>query len=157
MRRSGRDWLKNEREVMELIGLEQVPGSGSSWLAREDGSTEDVLCQLKSTDASSIRVQKKDVDELLVNAAVEHKLPVFAIQFRESNEVYLVVRPLDVPDVAKLIRDGRHSRDETEWPQMSSQGLRRPPKKVVKSSKSARDEFSRMNDKKYEKKETRAR
>lgn len=157
MKRSGRDWLKNEREVMELLGLEQVPGSGSSWLAREDGSTEDVLCQLKSTDASSIRVQKQDIDELLVNSAVEHKLPVFAIQFRKSNEVYLVVRPLDVPDVAKLIRDGRHSRDKEEWPQMTSQSFRGPSRGVVKSSKSARDEFSRMNEEKYEKKEKRAR
>lgn len=157
MKRSGRDWLKNEREVMELLGLEQVPGSGSSWLAREDGSTEDVLCQLKSTDASSIRVQKQDIDELLINSAVEHKLPVFAIQFRKSNDVYLVVRPLDVPDMAKLIRDGRYSRDKLEGPQTSSECLRRPPKNVVKSSKSARDEFSRMSEKKYEKKEKRAR
>ena len=43
MRRSGRDWFKNEKEVMELLGLKQVPGSGSSWVAREDGENDDVL------------------------------------------------------------------------------------------------------------------
>lgn len=152
MRRSGKDWLKNEQEVMELLGLEQVPGSGSSWLAREDGSTEDVLCQLKSTDASSIRIQKQDVDELLINATIEHKLPVFAVQFRESNEVYLVVRPLDLPDLVKFIKDGKYTSDDDSVLQNVSHDFRRPTKSIVKSSKSARDKFSCMNSKKYEKK-----
>ena len=152
MRRSGKDWLKNEQEVMELLGLEQVPGSGSSWLAREDGSTEDVLCQLKSTDASSIRIQKQDVDEQLVNATIEHKLPVFAVQFRKSNEVYLVVRPLDLQDLAKFVKDGRYTSDDDNVLQNVSHDFRRQHKNVIKSSKSARDKFSCMNSKKYEKK-----
>ena len=154
MRRSGKDWLKNEQEVMKLLGLEQVPGSGSSWLAREDGSTEDVLCQLKSTDASSIRIQKQDVDELLVNATIEHKLPVFAIQFRESNEVYLVVRPLDLPDLAKYIKSGKTLHKPSDVQQTVSDDFKKQSKskRVIKSSKSARDKFSCMNSKKYEKK-----
>ena len=60
---------------------------------KEDGESDDVLCQLKSTDAKSIKVDKRDLDVLQSNASVTHKLPVFAIQFLRTDEVYLVIKP----------------------------------------------------------------
>ena len=149
-RRSGKFWFKNEAEVMEDLGLAQVPGSGSSWVAREDGSNDHILCQLKSTDANSIRVNKQDIDELAWNAAVEHKMPVFAIQFVNSNEVYLVVRPLDLPEMAKYIKSGIV---EVKEPDIEIGEADRRDIKTVKSSESARERFRRQNDKKWQKKE----
>lgn len=111
MARSGRFWHRNEREVMELLGLRQVPGSGNGWVAKEDGESEHVLCQLKSTDASSIRVQKQDIDKLEYHAIVSKKLPVFAIQFVQSRQVYLLVKPLDLVDVAKHVKSGSYLRE----------------------------------------------
>lgn len=108
MARSGRFWHRNEREVMELLGLRQVPGSGNGWVAKEDGESEHVLCQLKSTDASSIRVQKQDIDKLEYHAIVSKKLPVFAIQFVQSRQVYLLVKPLDLVEAAKYIKSGSY-------------------------------------------------
>ena len=107
MRRSGKDWFRNEAEVMSILGLEQVPGSGSSWVAREDGENDNVLCQLKSTDAQSIRVQLQDIHELQVHALTSHKLPVFAVQFRDSNEVFLLVSPVQLHEVAEYLVDPR--------------------------------------------------
>ena len=111
MARPGKFWHKNEGEVMELLGLRQVPGSGNGWVAKEDGESEHVLCQLKSTDASSIRVQKQDIDKLEYHAIVSKKLPVFAIQFVQSKQVYLLVKPLDLADVAKYIKSGSYSQE----------------------------------------------
>ncbi len=166
-RRSGKFYLRNEREVMELLGLKQVPGSGSSWVAREDGENDNVLCQLKSTDAESIRIRRQDIEALKHNAGIAHKLPVFAIQFLEGDDVYLVVKPQDVPELVDYLKVGYYSQDDSEgfWGLLgASDGGREAvkydkPKLLnpkVKSSKCARDSFMSMNEKKYRKQERKA-
>lgn len=151
MRRSGKDWFRNEAEVMNILGLEQVPGSGSSWIAREDGENDNVLCQLKSTDAQSIRVQLQDIHELQVHALTSHKIPVFAIQFRDSNEVFLLVSPVQLQEVAEYLVDPRKKPEKTE---ILGDGLGEwEPPEPVGSAKKARERFQRENDKKFEKKE----
>ena len=158
MKRSGKDWYRNEREVMELLGFKQVPGSGSSWVAREDGENDNALCQLKSTDAQSIRVQLQDIHELQIHAAVSHKLPVFAIQFRETNEVFLLVSPLDAKMLSDFISDPvKVSLKSTAQSLALDLGDDWQPQQVVSSSKEARDRFSRENEKRYKKKEKKAR
>ena len=158
MKRSGKDWYRNEREVMELLGFKQVPGSGSSWVAREDGENENALCQLKSTDAQSIRVQLQDIHELQLHAAVSHKLPVFAIQFRETNEVFLLVSPLDAKMLSYVISDPvKVNLKSTAQSLALDLGEGWQPPQVVSSSKAARDRFSRENEKRYKKKEKKAR
>lgn len=155
MRRSGRDWFKNEKEVMELLGLKQVPGSGSSWVAREDGENDDVLCQLKSTDAGSIRVQLQDIHELQVHALTSHKLPVFAIQFRQTNEVFLLVSPLELHDAAKYLADPKTFKQLVLKPAMDA-AVRETedwdPPKVIKSSSKSREKFQRERERSYKKK-----
>ena len=156
MKRTGKDWYRNEREVMELLGFTQVPGSGSSWIAREDGENEHCLCQLKSTDAQSIRIQLHDIHELQVHAAVSHKMPVFAIQFRGSNEVFLLVSPLDARSLADYINSPDDVRVKIDKISVDVSGDWKPPA-TVGSSKSARERFRRENEKKFEKREKRAR
>lgn len=155
MRRSGKSWYRNERETMGSLGLAQVPGSGNGWVAKEDGENEHVLCQLKSTDGASISVKKVDIDKLLLNAEVERKIPVFAVQFLSSGDLYLLVRPLDLPEVARYIETGvneREGRSETisddseeDWDDDTAP--------VLESSQRARERFSEQNRRKYEKKE----
>ena len=158
MKRSGKDWYNNEREVMELLGLRQVPGSGSSWVAREDGENDHVLCQLKSTDAQSIRIQLQDIHELQVHAAISHKMPVFAIQFRGSNEVFLLVKPIDARFLADYITNPEKvkMKSTAEAIKLDLEDDWVPPA-IVGSSKSARDRFARENEKKFKKKENKAR
>lgn len=155
-KRSGKFYYKNEAEVMEMLGLKQVPGSGNGWVSKEDGESEHVLCQLKSTDAQSISVKKLDIDKLILHALTSRKVPVFAIQFLQSDEVFLLVRPLDLPYMADYLETGHcilpdpvAQTDEQE----SQETALRPS---VKSSASARERFNRERERKFKKKERRA-
>lgn len=153
MRRSGKFYRKNEAEVMRMLGLEPTPNSGSGPIWKEDGQSDDVICQLKSTDAQSIKVNKKDLDVLSYNAAVAHKLPVFAIQFLQSNEVYLLIKPNLLCEAAQYIETGKYESanefvgiDLTEHEETTVS-----VKCVVKSSSNAREMFNKENEKKFKK------
>ena len=101
-KRTSKFWYKNEKEVLRRLGLTPTPGSGSGDIAKEDGYNGEVLLQLKSTEARSITVHKRDVDDLVVHASVEHKAPVFAVNFVEDGSVWLMVRPGDVKALLSL-------------------------------------------------------
>lgn len=153
MKRSGKFYRRNEAEVMKMLGLKPTKNSGSGWIEKEDGQSEDVICQLKSTDASSIKVNKKDLDVLSYNAAVAHKLPVFAIQFLQSNEVYLIVKPEMLCEAAKYIETGEYTTanefvgiDLSEHEEVAATRSR-----VIKSSSKAREEFRKETEKRYKK------
>lgn len=153
MKRSGKFYRKNEAEVMRQLGFRPTKNSGSGWIEKEDGISDDAICQLKSTDANSIKVNKKDLDVLSYNAAVAHKLPVFAIQFLQSNEVYLIVKPEMLCEAAKYIETGEYESanefvgiDLTEHETMIS-----APRRVIKSSSNAREKFHQENEKKFKK------
>jgi Holliday junction resolvase len=153
MKRTGKFYRKNEAEVMKSLGLEPTPNSGSGPIWKEDGQSEDVICQLKSTDAQSIRINKSDIDTLIYNAAVAHKLPVFAIQFLQSSEVYLLVRPEELCEAANYIKTGKYTTanefvgiDLSEHENMTTS-----KSKVIKSSSKAREEFKRETEKRFKK------
>ena len=160
-KRSGKFYRNNEREVMRSLGLEPTPNSGSGWIVKEDGQTDDLICQLKSTDANSIKINKNDLDTLEYNSLVEHKLPVFVIQFLQSNEVYLVLKPEDLKDVVKFIKTGKVSEErflgvEELTGDSTDSELDVPRKKIVSSSKS-RKAFMNEHEKQFEKKSKSAR
>lgn len=137
---------------MEMLGMRQVPGSGNGWVAKEDGENEHLLCQLKSTDGNSIGVKKIDIDKLLLNAETEHKLPVFAVQFLKSGEVYLLVRPIDIEEVAEYLDTGVVKRsNEDDIVEVKEVKAKKKP--VVRSSESARERFKAENDRRFKKKE----
>ena len=153
MKRSGKFYRKNEAEVMLSLGLKPTKNSGSGWIEKEDGQSEDVICQLKSTDANSIKVNKKDLDVLSYNAAVTHKLPVFAIQFLQSSEVYLILKPEMLCEAAKYIETGEYeSANEFVGIDLSEhEDMTTCTKKVVKSSSNARERFKMENERKFKK------
>ena len=153
MKRSGKFYRKNEADIMRSLGLEPTPNSGSGPIWKEDGQSDEVICQLKSTDASSIRINKKDLDVLSYNAAVAHKLPVFAIQFLQSNEVYLIVKPEMLCEAAKYIETGEYiSANEFVGIDLNEHETMTPTKnKVIKSSLNAREKFNQENEKKFKK------
>lgn len=152
MKRSGKFYRKNEAEVMKLLGLKPTKNSGSGWIEKEDGQSEHVICQLKSTDANSIKVNKKDLDVLSYNAAVAHKIPVFAIQFLQSDEVYLIVKPEVLCDAAKYIETGEYNAMHFIGVDLSElEDVTTIPRVIIRSSSSAREEFHQENEKKYRK------
>lgn len=155
MKRNGRFYRRNEAEVMKSLGLKPTKNSGSGWVEKEDGQSDNIICQLKSTDAESIRIHKRDLDTLSYNAAVAHKLPVFAIQFLQSNEVYLLVKPDMLCEVAQYIETGEYigtnafiDVDLSEHEDMVA-----IPKRIIKSSSKARKQFDEENEKRFKKEE----
>ena len=162
-KRSGKFYRKNEQEVMRSLGLEPTINSGSTWIEKEDGQNENIICQLKSTDANSIKINKNDLDTLEYNSLVEHKLPVFVIQFLQSNEVYLVLKPEDLKDVVKFIKTGKVSEErflgveELTGDSTDSDVENQPRRKKIVSSSKSRKAFMNEHEKQFEKKSKSAR
>lgn len=150
MKRSGKWYRKNEQQVMEQLGLDPTPNSGSGWVVKEDGQSEDVICQLKSTDANSIRVNLADLQTLEYNAAVSHKLPVFAVQFIQAGKVYLMMNPSDLGDLARYLLTGNNAAAERELCEVEDTPQ---PVRVcsVKSSSAGRKRFMSEHERKFEK------
>ena len=153
MKRSGKFYRKNEAEIMKMLGLKPTKNSGSGWIEKEDGQSDEAICQLKSTDAESIRLYKKDLDVLNYNAAVAHKLPVFAIQFIQSNEVYLLVKPDSLQEVAQYIETGEYTTaNEFVGIDLSEHEETKPKQgKVIKSSSRAREQFHKKKEQRFRK------
>ena len=169
-KRSGKFYRKNEREVMESLGFESTPNSGSGWIIKEDGQNEDAICQLKSTDAKSIRIDQKDIEVLEYNALVSHKVPVFAIQFLNTNEVFLLIRPEQMNDTLRVIKGERPRDTQSDFLGLTvdDSGVQgdvlkmdlKPKgigKTVIKSSVDSRQNFMKANDERYQKKSKSAR
>lgn len=138
---------------MKSLGLKPTKNSGSGWVEKEDGISDAVICQLKSTDKESIKLNKKDIDVLNYNAGVCHKMPVFAIQFLQSNEVYLLVKPDMLTDVAKYIETGTYTsqNDFLDLDVSDTEETTVIAKRKIKSSSSARIRFNEENEKKFKK------
>jgi hypothetical protein len=155
MKRSGKFYRTNEKEVMKMLGFSPTLNSGSGWIEKEDGVNEYALCQLKSTDANSIKLNKQDLDTLQYNSNVVHKLPVFAVQFLKSNEVYLVVKPEDITDIAKFIKTGSvenigvgfHLEDSKERKTYKTKRRKSP----IKSSIGGRESYQKEQKARYKK------
>ncbi len=138
---------------MKSLGLKPTKNSGSGWTEKEDGISDAVICQLKSTDKESIKLNKRDIDVLNYNAGVCHKMPVFAIQFLQSNEVYLLVKPDMLTDVAKYIETGTYTsqNDFLDLDVSDTEETAVKAKRKIKSSSSARIRFNEENEKKFKK------
>lgn len=171
LKRSGKFYRKNEAEVMESLGLKPTINSGSTWIEKEDGQSEDIICQLKSTDAQSIRIAKKDIDTLIYNSMVVHKTPIFAIQFLSTNEVFLLIRPEDISEVSKSLKEAplniQSIQSSTQFLGIEN-GPNKPlkmdckdlvnmdseldvPKRIIKSGGSTRKQLEKEREEKYKK------
>lgn len=102
-RRSIKFYRKNEAEVMKRLGFRPTPNSGAGWIFKEDGQNEQCICQLKSTDKQSISIKQNDLHILEQNAAISHKLPVFALQFLNTDEVWIMIKPEDLGLIQSLV------------------------------------------------------
>lgn len=156
LKRSGKFYRKNEAEVMKELGFEPTPNSGSGWIIKEDGVSDECMCQLKSTDAKSIKVNLQDIHTLEYNSGVEHKIPIFAIQFLNTNEVFLVIKPEDLQDAARYIKTGKginYKLNDLNSNMSNLEPLEYTPKKTIKSSDYARKQTRHEMESKFRKKE----
>lgn len=97
-------YRKNENEVMKRIGFKPTRNSGATWIEKCDGQSDHCICELKSTDNSSFTVKQEYLHTLETNAIEAHKLPVFAFQFLNTDEVWLSIKESDIEAFKDLVR-----------------------------------------------------
>lgn len=103
-KRSTKWYRKNEAEVMKRIGFKPTRNSGATWIEKCDGQSDHCICELKSTDNSSFTVKQEYLHTLEAHAIEAHKLPVFAFQFLNTDEVWLSIKEADIEAFKGLIR-----------------------------------------------------
>lgn len=155
-RRTGKFYSKNEKEVMERFGLKPTIASGATMLEKEDGYNDYLLCQHKSTDANSYRLSLDDMSKLEYHAMVEHKTPVFMVQFLKNDDVFLILRPenfQDVYDYLNIPKDAKSERKEPQIDISEEEPDIQPKRKMIKSGD--KQKFNKMREKEQEKKNER--
>jgi hypothetical protein len=97
------NWFKHEKYIMNKLGLTPQPRSGSGEMFKEDGRSEKILAQLKSSEGKAISIKKSDILILIKNASIAHKKPVFCFNFIIDGHdlTFVAARPYDLFDVAR--------------------------------------------------------
>lgn len=103
-KRSTKWYRKNEAEIMQRLGFEPTRNSGATWIDKGDGQNEHCLCELKSTDHESFSIKQSVLHQLEAQAIEAHKLPVFAFQFINTDEVWVAVKESDIAAFKALIQ-----------------------------------------------------
>lgn len=103
-KRTTKWYRKNEAEVMNRLGFKPTRNSGATWIDKGDGQNEHCICELKSTDNASYRLEQTTLHTLEANAIEAHKLPVFALQFLNVDELWLAVKETDIEAFKQLVK-----------------------------------------------------
>lgn len=148
MKRSGKFYSKNEKETLSKLGLRPIPFSGAGWVEKEDGENEFSLVQLKSTEASSYRVDMLDIKKLEYHASVSNKVPVFLIQFLKHDKIYALVNLEDLDELHEIFNN-----EDNVVQKKGSDSYEEVAvvKKMVSSSSKARKQFFEEKEKQYAK------
>lgn len=144
---------------MHKYNLQPTINSGSGWIQKEDGENADILCQLKSTDKDSIKINLLDIHKLIYHADTAHKIPLFMIQFLQQNEEYVVMRAEDVQSLCTA-REGIQEYNYTTPKQNAIESVSAvlqsvsefEPKTTVKSDPKAREKYYKEREKKWKRK-----
>lgn len=153
-KRRSKFWFKNEKELMNSLGMKGTPGSGNR-IVKEDGQNEHLIAQLKSTDGSSVTIKLEDVNKLLYNSTVAHKLPLFISQFI-NGPILVSVRLEDLIDIAEYLvtgaYDGKRFQDieqiteqaqQVQFPMIKSGGREAVKAKIAKEKEKELEERKR--------------
>lgn len=140
-KRSTKFYRKNEREVMDKLGLKPTKNSGAGWIEKSDGQNDYIIAELKSTDHASMKVNLKDIQILEHHAAVAHKIPMFVIQFLQTNEVFIMLKPEDLSCAAEYLNTGKCEVNKVEITNFETLKPYVPKHKIVKSNPDSRSDF----------------
>lgn len=102
-KRSTKWYRKNESEVMHRLGLKPTKNSGAGWIEKCDGENRHFLCELKSTDHESFSIKQSVLHVLEHHALEAHKIPLFAFQFINRDEVWVAIKEEDIQAYRELI------------------------------------------------------
>lgn len=144
---------------MRKYGLKPTANSGSGWIEKEDGENDRYICQLKSTEKDSIKIDLLDLHKLIYHADIAHKIPVFMVQFIAQNEEYVIMRAEDAQSLCTA-REGTQEYNYTTPKQNAVESLTDAlqsvsefePKMAVKSDPKAREKYYKEREKLWKRK-----
>lgn len=151
-KRTGKFYSKNEKKIMESLGLTPTKMSGGGWIEKEDGYNDYILCQHKSTDANSYRLTREDFRKLEYHALVEKKMPLFVVEFLSDGELYLIIKPEDLTSIVNHIELPKGSLEvKSELLEDIQETPKKKTTKVIKSGNKNRywDNVAKEKEKKY--------
>lgn len=149
--RNAKWYFKNEKEVMESLGLKSTPGSGNKWVHKEDGENDYIISQLKSTDKESFKLNLLDLQKLEYHALVANKTPLFILEFLSNGSKYAIINLEDIPKINQYLTLGKVEND-LEIVLDNHEEIKPKVKKKIVSSKSAREKFYEEKRKEWESK-----
>lgn len=145
-KRSGKFYSNNEKKTLESLGFVPSPMSGAGWIVKEDGENDVAMVQLKSTDSSSYRLDILDMKKLEYHAYVSNKVPIFLVQFLKQDKVYAIVDVSNIDDLFEAFNCNK----KPEY-QKITKIENKNERKMIRSSKKSRDEFTKERNDKYTK------
>lgn len=144
-KRSGKFYSSNEKKTLKALGLTPAPMSGAGWVTKEDGENEVAMVQLKSTDASSYRLDMLDMKKLEYHAMVSKKVPVFLVQFLQQDKIYAIVDINYIGELHEAIATGKAPEHIVVKPMEDSTVGR----EKVKTNSNAREQFFKERSEKF--------
>lgn len=129
---------------MKGLGFKPAPASGAGWIVKEDGENDLAIVQLKSTDSTRYTLDMLDMKKLEYHANTSHKIPIFVVQFLKEDRLYAIVPVDNIIDLKDSVETGR-IQDKVTIKEPEPVTSRR----LVKSSKKAREQFFEEREKKY--------
>ena len=93
---------KREQKFAKEIGGTRRPASGALWFKKEDVIDNKKLYQIKTTTKKTATVRLTDLQKLEEHAIIEHKIPIYVIDFildRFESEQYYVIRRKDINEL----------------------------------------------------------
>ena len=129
---------------MKGLGFKPAPASGAGWIVKEDGENDLAMVQLKSTDSTRYTLDMLDMKKLEYHANTSHKIPIFVVQFLKEDRLYAIVPVDNIIDLKDSVETGR-IQDKVTIKEPEPVTSRR----LIKSSKNAREQFFKEREKKY--------
>lgn len=140
-KRTTKWYRKNEAEVMRRLGFKPTRNSGATWIDKADGQNDHCICELKSTDKASFTVKQEYLHTLEANAIEAHKLPVFAFQFINREEVWLCIKESDIEAFKRLVIDSKQEELKSKGfylsPLLEKEAQKNKSKKVLTNKSSS--------------------
>ena len=140
---------------MRKYGLKPTVNSGSGWIEKEDGENDRYICQLKSTEKDSIKINLLDLHKLIYHADVAHKIPLFMVQFITQNEEYVIMRAEDAQSLCTAregIQEYNYTTPEQNAAESVTDALQSVSENSVKSAPKSRANFYKEREQQWKRK-----
>lgn len=91
--------------------------SGATDLFKEDGVSDKLLMQLKTTENKTTRLSRQTFKDLIFNARKYHKKPFAVIRFLDDFD-WIMVRPFDMLEIAQELEKINSKRDYIDYEEL---------------------------------------